>query len=203
VILRNRQKMADETRRRDWTTFRHAAARAVAGHSQADPLDDLARGGDRNSGVGTGRHPACSRFRPDSEISARTPPAAPPCGSGRFLPRRCRSRCGRRSSPNSRRFRDDDSAIASVGPAPGWWRLGWDAGRRVLLVPRRGAGPRCHGQGASTDRIAARSAEAAGCGLLVSLGGDVAVAGDPPQEGWPVGALRSPTSVPSVMGATL
>jgi thiamine biosynthesis lipoprotein len=39
----------------------------------------------------------------------------------------------------------------------------------------------------ATDRIAARAAEAAGCGVLVSLGGDVAVAGRLPKEGWQVG----------------
>ena len=39
----------------------------------------------------------------------------------------------------------------------------------------------------AADRIAARAADAAGCGVLVSLGGDVAIAGEPPGEGWQVG----------------
>jgi thiamine biosynthesis lipoprotein len=36
------------------------------------------------------------------------------------------------------------------------------------------------------DRAAARAASAAGCGVLVSLGGDIAVAGPTPGDGWPV-----------------
>ena len=36
------------------------------------------------------------------------------------------------------------------------------------------------------DRAAAAAAEAASCGVLVSLGGDIAVAGDPPDGGWPI-----------------
>lgn len=36
------------------------------------------------------------------------------------------------------------------------------------------------------DRAAARAASETGCGVLVSLGGDVAVAGDAPAGGWPV-----------------
>jgi thiamine biosynthesis lipoprotein len=36
------------------------------------------------------------------------------------------------------------------------------------------------------DRAAARIADLVGCGVLVSLGGDVAVAGPAPADGWPV-----------------
>jgi thiamine biosynthesis lipoprotein len=38
----------------------------------------------------------------------------------------------------------------------------------------------------AADRAARAAAEAAGCGVLVSLGGDLAVAGDSPAGGWPV-----------------
>ncbi len=38
----------------------------------------------------------------------------------------------------------------------------------------------------AADRGAAAAHAAAGCGVLVSLGGDVAVAGDAPAGGWPV-----------------
>jgi thiamine biosynthesis lipoprotein len=38
----------------------------------------------------------------------------------------------------------------------------------------------------AADRAAGAAAQAAGCGALVSLGGDLAVAGDAPGGGWPV-----------------
>jgi thiamine biosynthesis lipoprotein len=42
----------------------------------------------------------------------------------------------------------------------------------------------------AADRSAARLARAVGTGVLVSLGGDVAVAGGPPPGGWPIGIAR-------------
>ena len=42
----------------------------------------------------------------------------------------------------------------------------------------------------AADRAAAHIARAVGSGVLVSLGGDVAVAGAPPAAGWPVGIAR-------------
>ena len=74
------------------------------------------------------------------------------------------------------------------GGHPGWRRLGWAAERRLLRVPRGvwldlGATAKA----LAADRIAARAAEVAGCGVLVGLGGDIAVGGEPPGEGWEVG----------------
>jgi FAD:protein FMN transferase len=42
----------------------------------------------------------------------------------------------------------------------------------------------------AADRAAARIADRLGSGVLVSLGGDVAVAGPPPGGGWPIGIAR-------------
>ena len=72
-------------------------------------------------------------------------------------------------------------------PAPGWWRLRWDPARREVLLPRGvlldlGATAKA----LAADRIAGRAARAARCGVLVSLGGDIAVAGPPPVDGWRV-----------------
>jgi thiamine biosynthesis lipoprotein len=39
----------------------------------------------------------------------------------------------------------------------------------------------------AADRAAQAIGDAAGCGVLVNLGGDIAVAGNPPGEGWRVG----------------
>jgi thiamine biosynthesis lipoprotein len=70
-------------------------------------------------------------------------------------------------------------------PAPGWWRLGWDRTRRALLLPRGvpldvGATAKAW----AVDRAAEALAAQLGCGVLVGLGGDVAVAGPAPAGGW-------------------
>ncbi len=150
---------------------------------------------------------ACSRFRPDSEISRLHAARGTAVRVGPLLAEALTVALRAAELTNGvvdptigaavralgydrdfAQVHDDDSPIASVGPAPGWWRLGWDAERRSLLVPR---GVRLDlgatAKALAADRIAARAAEAARCGVLVSLGGDVAVAGDPPEEGWQVG----------------
>jgi FAD:protein FMN transferase len=73
-------------------------------------------------------------------------------------------------------------------PAAGWRRVELDQDRRQVTVP---AGVMLD-LGATAKALAAdRAAEvighAAGCGVLVNLGGDIAVAGDPPADGWRVG----------------
>ena len=42
------------------------------------------------------------------------------------------------------------------------------------------------GKALAADMAAAAAASATGCGVLVSLCGDVAVAGDPPPDGWQI-----------------
>ena len=70
---------------------------------------------------------------------------------------------------------------------PGWREVRVDVEARELTVP---AGSQLD-LGATVkawaaDRAAARIAGHLGCGVLVSLGGDVAVAGEPPEGGWRV-----------------
>lgn len=72
-------------------------------------------------------------------------------------------------------------------PAPGWRVVGMDADRSAVFLPRGvhldlGATAKA----LATDRAAARAVTAAECGVMVSLGGDVAAFGDPPTEGWTV-----------------
>jgi thiamine biosynthesis lipoprotein len=72
-------------------------------------------------------------------------------------------------------------------PAPGCWRIRWDPSRRVILLPRGvsldvGATAKAW----AADRAARRIAQVAGCGVLVSLGGDLSVAGQAPHGGWRV-----------------
>jgi thiamine biosynthesis lipoprotein len=68
-----------------------------------------------------------------------------------------------------------------------WKRVRLDRERHTISIPRGveldlGA----TGKAFAADRAARRIADAIGSGVLVSLGGDIAVAGDPPPEGWPI-----------------
>lgn len=72
-----------------------------------------------------------------------------------------------------------------VRPVPGW--------RKVVLDPEAGTVAMPPGveldlgataKAWAADRAAARLAADAGCGVLVSLGGDTAVAGSAPEDGW-------------------
>jgi FAD:protein FMN transferase len=79
-------------------------------------------------------------------------------------------------------------ATAAPAPAPGWWTITLDPECRTASIP-----PGVHVDvGASAkafaaDRSARTIAAGTGEGVLVNLGGDVAVAGPPPDGGWPVG----------------
>ena len=73
-------------------------------------------------------------------------------------------------------------------PAAGWPLVEVDPLRRTARVPAGvlldlGATAKA----LAADRAAVRIAAAAGCGVLVNLGGDIRVAGPPPDGGWRVG----------------
>jgi thiamine biosynthesis lipoprotein len=73
-------------------------------------------------------------------------------------------------------------------PAPGWWQIGLDPVARTVSIPAGvhvdlGATAKAF----AADRAARHLASALGCGVLVNLGGDVAVAGEPPGAGWSIG----------------
>lgn len=74
-----------------------------------------------------------------------------------------------------------------VRPVPGWRRIVFDAEQRTLAVPsgiRLDLGATAKAWAA--DRAAADLAAEFGCGVLVGLGGDLAVAGPAPEDGWSV-----------------
>jgi thiamine biosynthesis lipoprotein len=91
---------------------------------------------------------------------------------------------------------DEDFALmkADGGPirlvateVPGWRAIRFSPTLRTVLVPRGveidlGATAKA----LASDLAAAAAEEAAGCGVLVSLGGDVAVAGEAPLRGWAI-----------------
>ncbi len=96
-------------------------------------------------------------------------------------------------------------------PAPGWWRVTWDPETCTILLPRHIAlDLGATAKALSADRIARFAAEEAGCGVLVSLGGDVAVSGPAPEGGWRIGvgddherALAEPDLVVAVAAGGL
>jgi thiamine biosynthesis lipoprotein len=79
-------------------------------------------------------------------------------------------------------------AAVGVRTIPGWRSVSVDVAAGTLTVPpgaQLDLGATVKGWAA--DRAAARIADLLGCGVLVSLGGDTAVAGPPPAEqGWPI-----------------
>jgi thiamine biosynthesis lipoprotein len=71
--------------------------------------------------------------------------------------------------------------------APGWRDLELDdSGPRARLSPGTLLDLGATAKGLAADLCAHGAADAAGCGVLVSLGGDVAVAGPAPAAGWPI-----------------
>lgn len=85
------------------------------------------------------------------------------------------------------RLRNGALVHASFAPVAGWRSVTLDCRRRTIRLPPGveldlGATAKA----LAADRAAAAAAEATRAGVLVSLGGDVAVAGEPPQDGWPV-----------------
>jgi thiamine biosynthesis lipoprotein len=151
---------------------------------------------------------ACSRFRSDSELVALNARAGETVEVGEVLLEAIRialraaeatgglvdPTVGRtlRLAGYDRTFsrvrtRDGESFRASFEPAAGWRRVEVDERRSTVRVPvgvelDLGATAKA----LAADRATRAAAERTGCGVLVSLGGDVAVAGPAPTGGWPI-----------------
>ena len=150
---------------------------------------------------------ACSRFRPDSELMLLDHAQRPP-GPVRLSPLLAEAVA---VALRAARLTDGDvdptigGALAAIGydrdfalvpadgppvtltvrAAPGWRQVGFDEQDRLLTLPPGlsldlGATAKAW----AADRSAGRLAAALGCGVLVGLGGDIAVAGEPPDGGW-------------------
>ena len=76
-------------------------------------------------------------------------------------------------------------AVVRFTEVPGWKVVTVDRARSTVTVP---AGVRLDlgatAKALAVDRATGRAAEAAGCGVLVSLGGDIACRGQEPPGGW-------------------
>ncbi|MBV8982981.1 MAG: FAD:protein FMN transferase [Acidimicrobiia bacterium] len=82
---------------------------------------------------------------------------------------------------------ENGEAIATLVRVPGWQKVHVDERQRTVRVPtgvRLDLGATA--KALAADRAATRAAAVAGCGVLVSLGGDLAMVGPPPERGWAV-----------------
>jgi thiamine biosynthesis lipoprotein ApbE len=151
---------------------------------------------------------ACSRFRPESELrracaaGGRPVPVSPlfaealsvALAAARLTGGDVDPTCGQ-ALANLGYDRDFGSARQDTGvltrppvPGGGWRGIVLDASRGEVTVPDGvlvdlGATAKA----LAADRAAAKIAATAGCGVLVNLGGDISVAGEPPADGWLVG----------------
>jgi thiamine biosynthesis lipoprotein len=172
---------------------------------------------------------ACSRFRPDSEIVALDRVTAG--GPAEVSPLLAEAiavalRAARLTdgdvdptvgaAMNAVGYDRDFSLVPREGPAvkltvrtiPGWRQVEFDDQARLLRLPpgvRLDLGATAKAWAA--DRAAARIATATGGGVLVSLGGDVAVSGQAPDGGWRIrvqdisGRPEDPPTGPSAVVA--
>ncbi|MGW3103356.1 FAD:protein FMN transferase [Streptomyces sp. NPDC001100] len=154
---------------------------------------------------------ACSRFRPDSELSRVNAAAgngpvpvsallaeavqvalrAAELTDGAVDPTVGRAVVAlgydRTFTEVAARRPEDTGPATAPRPAPGWRSVRWDPALRLLRLP---AGTTLDlgatAKALAADRAAHRAAAAVGCGVLVNLGGDLSAAGEPPYGGWRV-----------------
>jgi FAD:protein FMN transferase len=82
-------------------------------------------------------------------------------------------------------------SLPAPGPVPGWTAVALDGCRlRLPAGTCLDLGATAKGLGADRSAVAAWRAAGRG-GVLVSLGGDIAIAGRPPAGGWPVAIAES------------
>jgi thiamine biosynthesis lipoprotein len=151
---------------------------------------------------------ACSRFRDDSELTLLNQAQGKPFVASHYLFEAVRVSLraaaatgglvdptigrGLRLAGYDRTFtlvrgRDPLTVRARFVPAAGWRLVQLDTARRSIRIPSGveldlGATAKA----LAADRAATAAADATGAGILVSLGGDIAVAGPAPAGGWPV-----------------
>jgi thiamine biosynthesis lipoprotein len=162
---------------------------------------------------------ACSRFRPDSELTllnrARGRPrpvsayflqalecaiAAAEATNGAVDPTlgRALRLSGYDGTFAAVRRRDGRFFVPSAARGGAWRRIDVDRERRLVRVPSEaeldlGATAKAF----AADRAAKRSAAVTSTGVLVNLGGDIAVAGEAVDGGWPIGLADDHATAPS------
>lgn len=151
---------------------------------------------------------ACSRFRPDSQLSrvnaaaGRTVPVGalfaetlevalraarltdgavdPTCGATLVA-------AGYDRDFDLLRATGASLTVVRPAPAPGWRSVEWDPRRRLVRIePGSMLDFGATAKALAADRAAYAAHLVADCGVLVSLGGDLAVCGPAPEGGWRV-----------------
>lgn len=166
---------------------------------------------------------ACSRFRVDSELariarrSGRWVPVSPLCLEAVEAGLRAARMTGGAVDPTlgrSLRLVGYDRDVTEVAgrlaarvrfaAAPGWQVVETDHRRRAVRVP---AGVELDlgatAKALAADRAAATVSRSLGCGAMVNLGGDLAVAGPVPPGGWTVRVTEDHRSDFSAPGQTI
>jgi thiamine biosynthesis lipoprotein len=167
---------------------------------------------------------ACSRFRDDSELARLNAAGGHPFPASDLLLeavevalRAARLSDGAVDPTVGRALRaigyDRDFAEIAASKTParlrvesvaGWRVVRLDRERRTIQLPEGveldlGATAKA----LAADRAAALAQGVTGCGVLVNLGGDVAIAGDPPDGGWRVFVTDDHGSGPEAEGETV
>ena len=160
-----------------------------------------------------------SRFRPDSEISAACRGASGAQGGGSRIvseglaeaiavalaaarwtgglvdPTVANALCSLGYDRDFAAIRGDGAVPRGPAHVPGWQSVRLD-GRRLRLAAGTGLDLGATAKGLGADRAAREAAAAVPAGgILVSLGGDIAVAGEAPVGGWPVLVADEPEPV--------
>jgi thiamine biosynthesis lipoprotein len=101
---------------------------------------------------------------------------------------------GAGATDGSARPENDKSVMPLPGHPTGGWRRVELSGRLLRLPPGMALDLGATAKARGSDRAAAEAFAACGGmgGLLVSLGGDIATAGEPPAGGWPIAVSESP-----------
>jgi thiamine biosynthesis lipoprotein len=95
---------------------------------------------------------------------------------------------------------EDVSPVRVAGPSAGWRAVEWDrAARRLRLPTGIALDFGATAKALAADRASRRAAAATGCGVLVNLGGDLSVAGQAPPGGWRI-ALADDHAAPDTTG---
>jgi thiamine biosynthesis lipoprotein len=149
---------------------------------------------------------ACSRFRPDSELSQLNASAGDVVRVGPVLLEAVSAalRAARLTAGDvdptvggalislgyDRTFSSIGDAVVPSGPlaaVPGWRTVQVDPSASTIRVsPGVSLDLGATAKALAADHAAAAALEAAGCGVLVSFGGDLAMVGEAPDGGWRV-----------------
>jgi thiamine biosynthesis lipoprotein len=166
---------------------------------------------------------ACSRFRPDSELEVANRAAGhrvavgPLLGEAIGVAMRAAEITGGLVDPTvgeamkvvgyDRDFSSVESSLApvvTVSKVQGWTCVDFDSKWGTLQVP---AGIQLDlgatAKALAADRAADRAHRATGCGVLVSLGGDISTAGAAPEAGWTVHVTDWHASPPTSDGQSV